>query len=99
MRLVGVDVGGTFTDVVSVEEDSGEVRVFKVPSTPGNQAEGVLAGILGLCGDCTSIRRVVHGSTVATNTVLEGKGAKVALLTTRGFRDALEIGLCRRMAP
>jgi N-methylhydantoinase A len=99
MELVGVDVGGTFTDLVAVDERSGAVRVFKVPSTPANQADGVLAGLRALCGGCGGIRRLVHGSTVATNTVLEGKGARVALVTTRGFRDVLEIGRCRRMAP
>lgn len=99
MELVGVDVGGTFTDLVAVDEQSGEARIFKVPSTPASQADGVLSGILQLCNNCAGIRRIVHGSTVATNAVLEGKGAKVALVTTRGFRDVLEIGRCRRMAP
>jgi N-methylhydantoinase A len=99
MELVGVDVGGTFTDFVAVDEESGDARIFKVPSTPANQAQGVLSGILGVCGGCAGIRRIVHGSTVATNAVLEGKGAKVALVTTRGFRDVLEIGKCRRMTP
>ncbi len=96
-RIIGVDVGGTFTDVVAVDETSGAISVFKTPSTPANQAEGILAGISGLHEDFTSISRVVHGTTVATNTVLEGNGAKVALITTGGFRDTLEIGRCRRM--
>jgi N-methylhydantoinase A len=97
--LVGVDVGGTFTDVVAVDQESGSVRVFKVPSTPENQAEGVLAGIVGLRGGCAGIQRIVHGTTVAINTILEGKGASVALVTTAGFRDTIEIGRCRRMVP
>jgi N-methylhydantoinase A len=95
-QLVGVDVGGTFTDIVAVDEESGDIRIFKVPSTPADQTNGILAGILALCGTCEGIRRVVHGTTVATNTVLEGNGAKVALLTTAGFRDTIEIGRCRR---
>jgi N-methylhydantoinase A len=97
--LVGVDVGGTFTDVVAVDPGSGSVRVFKVPSTPENQAQGVLAGILGLRGSCAGIQRIVHGTTVATNALLEGEGADVALVTTAGFRDIIEIGRCRRMVP
>ena len=98
-QLIGVDVGGTFTDVVGIDEDTGRIAVFKTPSTPSDQAAGVLAGIAGLCGDFAAIRRIVHGTTVATNTVLEGNGAKVALITTAGFRDTVEIGRCRRMMP
>ncbi len=74
--LVGVDVGGTFTDVVAVDEASGTISVFKTPSTPADQAAGVLAGIAGLREDFATIRRIVHGTTVATNTVLEGTGAR-----------------------
>jgi N-methylhydantoinase A len=96
-RVIGVDVGGTFTDVVAVDEESGTISVFKTPSTPADQADGVLTGIAGLHEDFTTISRIVHGTTVATNTVLEGNGAKVALITTGGFRDTLEIGRCRRM--
>ena len=96
-RVIGVDVGGTFTDVVAVDEESGFISVYKTPSTPTDQATGVLAGISGLHEDFTTISRIVHGTTVATNTVLEGNGAKVALVTTAGFRDTLEIGRCRRM--
>ena len=97
--VVGVDVGGTFTDIVAVDDETGRVRVHKVPSTPDNQARGVLAGILALCGQCADLRRIVHGTTVATNALLEGKGSMVALVTTEGFRDTLEIGRCRRMVP
>src|SRR5271168_4214041 len=88
-RIIGVDVGGTFTDVVAVDEASGAISVFKTPSTPANQAEGILAGIASLHEDFTSIGRIVHGTTVATNAILEGNGAKVALITTGGFRDTL----------
>ena len=97
--VVGVDVGGTFTDIVAVDDETGRVRVHKVPSTPDNQARGVLAGILALCGRCADLHRIVHGTTVATNALLEGKGSTVALVTTEGFRDTLEIGRCRRMVP
>jgi N-methylhydantoinase A len=96
-KIIGVDVGGTFTDVVAVDEQSGRISVYKTPSTPANQAEGILTGIAGLHDDFKTISRIVHGTTVATNTVLEGNGARVALITTAGFRDTLEIGRCRRM--
>jgi N-methylhydantoinase A len=97
--LVGIDVGGTFTDVVAVDRRTLAVRIHKVPSTPHNQAEGVLRGILELCGSCARAERIAHGTTVATNTVLENTGAVVALVTTAGFRDTLEIGRCRRNVP
>ncbi len=95
---IGVDVGGTFTDLVLADR-SGRTWVAKVPSVPADPSEGVMNGLARLAEDLgmgTSQLLVdcglfVHGSTVATNTVLEGKGAKVALLTTDGFRDALEI--------
>src|SRR5471032_1054115 len=95
---IGVDVGGTFTDMV-LRDDGGEVRIFKAPSVPADPSEGVL-GVLRLAAeqldlplsallrDCALF---VHGSTVATNTILEKKGARVGMLTTEGFRDSLEI--------
>ena len=94
---VGVDVGGTFTDLVIADGD-GRTDVFKVPSVPEDPGEGVIAALdlacsaLGLTraaflADCQFF---LHGSTVATNTLLEGKGARVGLLTTSGFRDSLE---------
>jgi len=84
---LGVDVGGTFTDFLLWED--GELRVYKRPSTPDDPSRGVLAG-LDEAG--WSPEEVVHGSTVATNAVLERKGAKTALITTKGFRDVLAIG-------
>ncbi|MDP6349336.1 MAG: hydantoinase/oxoprolinase family protein [Chloroflexota bacterium] len=84
----GVDVGGTFTDLVAIE--NGRIVVGKVLSTPGDPSRGVLAGLAGL--GVTDARAIVHGSTVATNAVLERKGARTALITTGGFRDVLEIG-------
>lgn len=95
---IGVDVGGTFTDLVLVGAERG-VRVFKVPSVPSDPSQGVLNALQraaeseGLPVDrlLAACSLFVHGSTVATNTVLEGKGARVAMLTTAGFRDSLEI--------
>ena len=87
---VGVDVGGTFTDLVTVGEDG--VRVDKVPSTPDAPAEGVLDGLSGLAVDPDRIGFLGHGTTVTTNAVLEDSYAAVALVTTAGFRDAVEIG-------
>ncbi len=85
---VGVDVGGTFTDFVVIT--GGEMRVFKVPSTPGAPEQAVVDG-LG-AGGITAAEAIVHGSTVATNALLERRGARAVLVTTEGFRDVLEIG-------
>lgn len=92
---LGVDVGGTFTDVVGISE-KGEVYFSKTPSTPQDQSVGVLNGIqsllkqLNVSADC--VTGVAHGTTVATNTLLERNGAVTALITTEGFRDVLHIG-------
>ena len=94
---VGVDVGGTFTDVFSFDGASGRFEIAKVASTPGAQAEGFMAGIAASGAPAASIETVVHGTTVATNAILERKGAKCGLVATRGFRDALELG--RRTRP
>ena len=90
-RLLGVDTGGTFTDLVLVGDD--EIRIHKVPSTPDDPSRAVLGGLVELIGE-DGLRdvRVIHGSTVATNALLERKGARVALVTTRGFEDVIEIG-------
>ena len=87
MIPVGIDTGGTFTDIVFVYK--GEWRVIKVPSTPENPAQAVLEGLKRV--DLKS-RRIVHGTTVATNALLERKGAKTALITNKGFEDVIEIG-------
>lgn len=87
---VGVDVGGTFTDLVTVR--GGRVRVDKTPSTPSAPEEGVLTGLGDLDAPLADVGFLGHGTTVATNAVLEGEWADTALLTTGGFRDALEIG-------
>jgi N-methylhydantoinase A len=93
---LGVDVGGTFTDILLIDEDSGETYRAKTASTPEDQSVGVLRGIERACqaagvrvGD---IDEVFHGTTIATNAILEGKGARVGLVTTDGFRQVLQIG-------
>lgn len=88
---IGIDVGGTFTDVVALEHQSGMLTALKVPSSSGELARGVLDGLRQLPPEARQ-STIVHGTTVATNAVLEGKGARTALITTRHFRDILEIG-------
>ena len=94
---VGVDVGGTFTDVFAFDRESGRFEIAKVASTPGAQAEGFMSGIGASGAPAESIETIVHGTTVATNAILERKGAKCGLVATRGFRDTLELG--RRTRP
>ncbi len=86
---VGVDVGGTFTDLVALVD--GELRIAKVSSTPGDQSNGVMAALDGIAIDADRVEAFAHGTTVATNALLERSGARTALLTTDGFRDVLEI--------
>ena len=97
--IAGVDVGGTFTDVVLFDARARSLRVTKVPSTPANQSEGVRVGLQVLLPDLGRLDKLAHGTTVSTNTMLQASGARVALVTTRGFRDVLEIGRTRRMLP
>jgi N-methylhydantoinase A len=87
--FVGVDTGGTFTDLVLLEQ--GKIRIHKVLSTPHNPAQAILQGLEDM-GVAERLEVLVHGSTVATNAVLERKGARTGLITTAGFRDVLEIG-------
>lgn len=88
---IGVDIGGTFTDLAVLE--NGQLRIHKVSSTPDDPARGMLEGIREVTGgDLSRLVSVAHGSTVATNAILERKGAKVAFLVTAGFRDLLAIG-------
>ncbi|RLP22061.1 hydantoinase/oxoprolinase family protein [Mesorhizobium sp. YM1C-6-2] len=103
MIRVGVDVGGTFTDIVleNVHADGRrEVHVTKVSSTPQDQSEGVVEGILKVCQIAgvapSAVDQVFHGTTVATNMVIERNGAKVGMLTTRGFRDILHMARHKR---
>ena len=92
---LGVDVGGTFTDLLLVDENSGETFMAKVPSTPEDSSVGVLNGIERICEESSidpkAVASVMHGTTVATNAVLTRKGAKVGLVTTRGYRQVLQV--------
>jgi N-methylhydantoinase A len=92
---LGVDVGGTFTDFLLMNEETGEIHTAKVPSTPEDSSVGVLNGVGRICEesgiDPTEIKLVMHGTTVATNAVLTGKGATVGLVTTAGFEDTLQV--------
>ena len=92
---LGVDVGGTFTDFLLLNEDTGETKTAKVPSTPEDSSVGVLNGVAKICDssgiDPSDIKLVMHGTTVATNAVLTGRGAKVGLITTSGFEDTLQV--------
>jgi N-methylhydantoinase A len=96
MYRIGIDVGGTFTDFTLLDEESGVPSYFKVPSTPSDPSEAIESGISQLIGSLclkpSDLSHIGHGTTVATNLVIERKGARTALLTTRGFRDVLEIG-------
>jgi N-methylhydantoinase A len=93
---VGVDIGGTFTDTIAIDS-SGAVLMSKVPTTPGNQAEGFVTGLESAGVDLRQIAWIVHGTTVGTNATLERNGARCGMITTRGFRDVLELG--RRERP
>ncbi len=92
---LGVDVGGTFTDFLLLNEDTGDTYTAKVPSTPEDSSIGVLNGVARICDesgiDPTDIKLVMHGTTVATNAVLTGKGARVGLVTTAGYEDTLQV--------
>ena len=95
MRRIGVDVGGTFTDLILVDEAAGAITVDKVPSTPDDPARAVMTGVDALCGKAgvslEAVDLLLHGTTVATNIAIEHKGAEVGLITTEGFRDILHI--------
>jgi N-methylhydantoinase A len=95
--LVGIDVGGTFTDILCLDIQNQTLLSAKTPSLPGKQWEGVLNALSELGISAGDIRAFVHGTTIATNALLERKGAKTAMVTTEGFRDTLEIGRTRRL--
>ena len=99
MFIVGIDVGGTFTDLTAVDETTGRVVVGKVPSQPRHEAAAVLQGLAALGIAARDVRRLVHGTTVGTNAVLQRRGARVAVVTTAGFRDLIEIGRTKRNIP
>ena len=100
---LGVDVGGTFTDLLLVNEETGDLARVKIPSTPGDPSQGVLAGIQRILEQNEvspkSISHLMHGTTVATNAVLEGKGARVGLLTTQGFQQILHLARSQTPGP
>ena len=98
-RLAGVDVGGTFTDLLYLDDASGEVRIAKVPTTTENQAFGVLEALDRAGVDLAALDLLVHGTTTTTNALLERKLAPTGLITTRGFRDVLELGRRTRPKP
>ncbi|HXG16013.1 MAG TPA: hydantoinase/oxoprolinase family protein [Calidithermus sp.] len=93
---VGVDVGGTFTDLVA-REPGGRLRACKVPTTPDHPAQGVRQGLTVLLGGGERPASLAHGTTVVTNAIVEHRGARVGLVTTRGFRDVLEIARQQRL--
>src|SRR4030095_10024065 len=98
---IGVDIGGTFTDLVWVDDATGAVRVGKLLTTPKEPAPAGEQGVVNLLAEAgpraagrppAAVRAVIHGTTLATNALIERKGARTGLLTTEGFRDAVEIG-------
>ena len=100
MKLIGVDVGGTFTDLVFADTASGDTLTHKVPTTSEDPSRGVVAGLIALC-DRYGIARdaidmVFHGTTIATNAILEHDGAITGMITTEGYRDILHIGRHQR---
>ncbi|MDQ6685698.1 MAG: hydantoinase/oxoprolinase family protein, partial [Pseudomonadota bacterium] len=98
-QIAGVDVGGTFTDLVLIDGASGEVRLAKVPTTVDNQSFGVIAALAAGGVDLASLDAIVHGTTTTTNAMLERQIARVGLITTRGFRDVVELGRRTRPTP
>ncbi len=95
MKRIGVDVGGTFTDLIYVDDEKGTVLVHKTPSTPADPSIATVEGIATLCEMAkikpSELDQVFHGTTVATNIVIEHNGAEVGMITTRGYRDVLHI--------
>jgi len=89
--ILGIDVGGTFTDFVSLDLDSRELNIFKSSTTPDDFTKGIIRGIIDNNINLKVVSRITHGTTVVTNAILERKGLPTVLLTTKGFRDVLEI--------
>lgn len=89
--ILGIDVGGTFTDFVSLDLDSRELNIFKISTTPDDLTKGIIRGIIDNNINLKGVSRITHGTTVVTNAILERKGLPTVLLTTKGFRDVLEI--------
>ena len=95
MKRVGVDVGGTFTDLIEVDDETGTILVHKLPTTPDDPSKGTVQGIREIAAEAgiepSDLDQVFHGTTIATNIVIEHNGAKVGMLTTEGYRDILHI--------
>ncbi|MEE8453302.1 MAG: hydantoinase/oxoprolinase family protein, partial [Limibaculum sp.] len=89
--IIGVDVGGTFTDIFLLDRETGRVATAKTPTTPADQSQGFIEGIARLVDDFSAIATVIHGTTTGTNALLERKGARTGIITTEGFRDVLEM--------
>ncbi len=100
MKLVGVDVGGTFTDLVFTDTSTNQTIIHKVPTTPHDPSKGVMGGLIELCErngiDRTTIDHVLHGTTIATNAVLEHDGSLTGMVTSKGYRDIIHIGRHQR---
>ncbi len=95
MRRLGVDVGGTFTDLIYVDDEAGQIIVHKIPTTPGDPSQGTVQGVREITEQArvapSELDQVFHGTTIATNIVIEHNGAKVGMITTEGYRDILHI--------
>ena len=98
-RIIGVDVGGTFTDLVTIDGDTGKIRIAKTPTTLDNQANGVIDALNLADVSLSEVDLIIHGTTTTTNAVLERKLSKTGLITTAGFRDVLELGRRTRPQP
>ena len=100
---LGVDVGGTFTDLLLVDDETGNLHRVKTPSTPSDPSQGVLVGVRRICEESgvppEALRYVMHGTTVATNALLEAKGARVGLITTKGFKQILHLARSQTPGP
>ncbi len=100
MKLIGVDVGGTFTDLIITDTETEQTAIHKVPTTPDDPSEGAAEGIRALCQrsgfDPATIEHVFHGTTIATNAVLQHDGARTGMITTAGYRDIIHIGRHQR---
>src|SRR5262245_14838199 len=95
MKRLGVDVGGTFTDLIYVDDEAGRILVHKVPTTPADPSQGTVQGVREVTDEAgtspSELDQVFHGTTIATNIVIEHNGARVGMLTTEGYRDILHI--------